>query len=64
MTAPTIAVEDVTEEPEGSRVEAAVSEASTEQRPEVAILAAEVGEPPDEPTIPEPAVAKAGSATV
>jgi hypothetical protein len=64
----TIAVEDVAEEPEGSRVQAAVSEASTKEPPDIG---EEVGEPPAEPpvgppakpTIPEPAVAKAGPAT-
>ena len=61
----TIAVEDIAEEPEGPRVEPAACEASIKELPDTG---EEVGEtpagPPSEPTIPEPAVAKAGPATV
>ena len=60
-----IAVEDVSEEPEGPRVEPAVSDVSIKELPDTG---EEVGEPPagssSEPTIPEPAVAKAGPSTV
>ena len=61
----TIAVEDVAEEPEGPRVEPAVSDVSIKELPDTG---EEVSEPPSgpssEPTIPEPAIPEAGPTVV
>ena len=66
MTAPTIAVEDIALEPEGSRVEPAASEPSTEHKQEVGAEVSQLeelqGEPPEETSIQEPTAA--GPATV